>query len=61
MRIKVIYQINEKYALRKIEINFYKKNITFIHFKDLPGSYVELENKLIVTEEKFKINDSEVK
>ena len=34
MRIKVIYQINEKYTWRKIEINFYKKILNIYILKN---------------------------
>ena len=47
MRLKIIYQINERYIMKKIEMNFYRnKNVRYINVKELHRSYVALEQRL---------------
>ena len=61
MRIKINYQINESYIMKKNRDKlFWKQNDRYINHKELLRSYVELENKLKASEEKLKINDSEI-
>ena len=52
------YQINEKFIM-KTNSFLQCQNDRYIHFKELHRSFIELETKLKVMEEKFKINDSE--
>ena len=51
MKIKIKGQINERYMMKKNYKLFLKQNLRYKHFKDLVGSYVELENRLKRTQE----------
>ena len=61
MKTKIKYRINKKYNMKKREIKFYYRSRTRgIQFRDLVISYVELENRLKVMEEKVKSTDTEI-
>ena len=62
MKIKIKYQINKKYIMKKIETNFYRNKMIIAkkegqiikNYMFFTWSYVELQNKLKTLEEKFK-------
>ena len=58
MRIKIKYQINKRYILKKIERLLQKQIDRYFQFEGLLRSYVELENKLKASEENFTKIDS---
>ena len=54
MKTKINYQINESYIMKKNADKFLRnQNDRNINFKELRRSYVELENKFKVMEEKL--------
>ena len=55
---KIYYEKNRDKLLQK-QIDYRNKRNT--DYKGLRKSYAEIENKLKAMEEKFKINDSEIK
>ena len=58
MRIKINYQINVKSNMKKKDEILLKQNNRHIIFKELPKSYVELENILKAFEGNFSIKVS---
>ena len=62
--IKIKYQFNKKYIMKKIEKKLFQKQNDYRNkrntdFKDLVRSYNELQNRLKTLEENVSINDSE--
>ena len=60
MKTKIKYQIRKKSNCEKNREKLLQKlNNRYINYKELLRSNVELQNKIKMMEEKFKINESE--
>ena len=54
MKTKTNYQINEKFIMKKNKKLLLKQNTRHTNFKEIHRSYVEIQNKLKLLEEKIK-------
>ena len=61
MRTKINYRINERYIFKKKRDKLLQKqNNRYMYFKELPKSYVELQNRIKALDENFSIIDSKI-